>query len=426
MRVGIVLKWMTMSGGTQRAALEFARLLLREGHAVTFYTTACDRSHCFPALINEMPVVSLGRSGPAPRQKRQRLAVRSGVMTLLAYAAARVERGVASLALARRIDPSTDVLVGFDNSVSEVLWLARKRHNLATAWVCVDLPPSFRVGIATRAGAVRGRSVARLLESPERWAERWLAQQCSMLIVHATKNRELVRLLLRRDAQLIFPGVNTQQFHPRPKAPLGGRTLAVACVSSFAPYRRFEDLITAVRTLNDWGCDCRLTLAGDESLDLGYASSLHQLVETLELQSVVLFRGTLDEKELLELYQNADVFVWPNHNQSWGLAVVEAMACGTPVVVSRTAGVSEILTNRVNALIVDPLDPLAIAGALRELAADNDLRSTMAKMGLVRARELSWASHAGEMLNLVNALQSRRNDELASGLGRTHIGSGRP
>lgn len=167
-------------------------------------------------------------------------------------------------------------------------------------------------------------------------------------------------------------------------------------------------------------------MAGDESLDLGYASSLHQLVETLELQSVVQFRGTLDEKELLELYQNADVFVWPNHNQSWGLAVFEAMACGTPVVVSRTAGASEILTNRVNAFVVDPLDPLAIAGALRELAADNDLRSTMAKMGLARARELSWASHAGEMLNLVNALQSQRNDELASGLGRTPIGSGRP
>jgi glycosyltransferase involved in cell wall biosynthesis len=88
------------------------------------------------------------------------------------------------------------------------------------------------------------------------------------------------------------------------------------------------------------------------------------------------------------LYRLADVFVFPSLYEGFGLPPLEAMASGTPVVTSNVSSLPEVAGDA--ALLVDPRDPDAIAGAVRMVLTDRTLREDLRRRGLARARNFSW------------------------------------
>ena len=98
------------------------------------------------------------------------------------------------------------------------------------------------------------------------------------------------------------------------------------------------------------------------------------------------------------MYREHDIFLFPNHLQSWGLAVFEAMSSGVPVVVSQTAGAAEVLADRDTALIVPPKSPSAIAAAVAVLVQDPALFAHMSEGGraFVESR-MSWSRFTDDM-----------------------------
>ena len=129
-------------------------------------------------------------------------------------------------------------------------------------------------------------------------------------------------------------------------------------------------------------------------------------VERLGLEGQVAFLGHVPEEDLPALYTAADLFVLPSLYEGFGLPVLEAMACGTPVVCSHAASLREVAGDA--ARYVDPRDPEAMAEVLREAWEDPDLRAALRARGLARAASFSWRRTAEETLALYDALLAER------------------
>jgi alpha-1,3-rhamnosyl/mannosyltransferase len=118
--------------------------------------------------------------------------------------------------------------------------------------------------------------------------------------------------------------------------------------------------------------------------------------EELNLGKAVLFLGPVAEGDLPALYSGAVLFVFPTEYEGFGLPVLEAMGCGTPVACSNTSSLPEVAGDA--ALMFDPTSVEAIAAVLHRLLADADLRTDLRKRGLRRSEQLSWGGAAQQTL----------------------------
>lgn len=127
-----------------------------------------------------------------------------------------------------------------------------------------------------------------------------------------------------------------------------------------------------------------LVFTGDETTDL------KGQIESSELSSRVDFVGRVPESKLPSLYRGADAMIFPSLYEGFGLPVLEAMACGTPVVTSNVTAMPEIAGGA--ALLVDPTSVEQIARAMERILLDSALRQHLRSKGLTRASEFSWES----------------------------------
>jgi glycosyltransferase involved in cell wall biosynthesis len=107
--------------------------------------------------------------------------------------------------------------------------------------------------------------------------------------------------------------------------------------------------------------------------------------------------GAVAEPDLPAIYSAASLFAFPSLFEGFGLPVLEAMACGTPVVCSSATSLPEVAGDA--ALLVDPLDVDAIASAMDRVLSDQSLASTLRSRGVDRAAEFTWARTARETLD---------------------------
>ncbi len=128
-------------------------------------------------------------------------------------------------------------------------------------------------------------------------------------------------------------------------------------------------------------------------------------VERLGLEGKVAFPGFIADEDLPALYNLAELFVFPSLYEGFGLPVLEAMACGTPVVCSNTSSLPEIVGDA--ALTFDPLDVTEIAAKIEEVLHNEALREEMREKGLQQAAKFSWERTAQETLEVYREVTSR-------------------
>ncbi|MDE3102317.1 MAG: glycosyltransferase family 4 protein [Chloroflexota bacterium] len=181
-------------------------------------------------------------------------------------------------------------------------------------------------------------------------------------------------------------------------------------VGVLVPRRRFEDLIEALALV----AGIRAVIIGTDQLDARYARSLRDAAARWNVVDRVAFVTTPPtDAELRLYYAAADMFVFPNEEQTWGLAVTEAMAAGLPCVVSSGAGVHEVLKDGSTALVVPPRSPRCLASAMDSFAADEGLRERIATEALrLVTTQLSWRAFA---LSVLTSYPVGRNTPTSSG-----------
>jgi glycosyltransferase involved in cell wall biosynthesis len=130
-------------------------------------------------------------------------------------------------------------------------------------------------------------------------------------------------------------------------------------------HRRFEDLIEAISLLSD-DPKIHALICGSDHVDRAYAERLSTQIVARDLsERVTLPRRSLSEAELKDAYAAADVFAILSQRYAWGLAPLEAIASGTPVILTPGAGVYDILAGRPGVQAVPAQDPQATAEAIR-------------------------------------------------------------
>lgn len=129
-----------------------------------------------------------------------------------------------------------------------------------------------------------------------------------------------------------------------------------------------------------------------------HAEELRRRAVELDVLPTVLFTGYLPFGELHHLLCGADAFVLPSRYEGFGLPVLEAMACGVPVIAADTASLPEVVGDA--GLLVSPEDPLALAGTLERLLADPALRRVLRDRGLSRSAKFTWEETARKTLTV--------------------------
>ena len=128
---------------------------------------------------------------------------------------------------------------------------------------------------------------------------------------------------------------------------------------------------------------------------------LDALIAALDLGPAIVETGIVDEEELPGLYAGADAFLYPTLYEGFGLPVVEAMACGTPVLTSSTSALQEIAGGY--AYLVDPMDVDAITGGIVVLTTDPKIREDFRELGRKRALDFNWDKAAEKTLEVYAA-----------------------
>jgi glycosyltransferase involved in cell wall biosynthesis len=228
---------------------------------------------------------------------------------------------------------------------------------------------------------------------------------------------DLARHCARRDpVPVVYHGVDSARFHPRRCAELRPRALKTLALTPDG----FHLLLIG----NDWkqkgleillGALCRvarpslrLLVVGEDRPELFVAA-----VRRRRLEGRVRFLPPRSDVELY--YAAADAYVAPSLEDAFALPVLEAMACGLPVIVSRRAGASEIVSDGVDGLILkDPRDPAELAEHIGRINADEDLRRRLGERAAETARRYTWERNAEEMHSIfTETLQERRRAQTA-------------
>jgi glycosyltransferase involved in cell wall biosynthesis len=183
-------------------------------------------------------------------------------------------------------------------------------------------------------------------------------------------------------------------------------------VSTIEPRKNIGGLLQAFHHLRTKYnlTDTALVLAGKQ----GWLSEkVYETVETLGLQDSTFFVGRVTDEELHHLYVGARCHVHPAFYEGFGLPPLEAMACGTPTVVSNTSSLPEVVGDA--ALLVDPNNWEEMAVAIHRLLTDSDLHAEMRQKGLQRAAVFSWSRAAAETLDVYQAVVEGQRVQVAPG-----------
>ena len=170
-------------------------------------------------------------------------------------------------------------------------------------------------------------------------------------------------------------------------------------VGRINPRKNLLRLIEAFSILRRKGSPHNLVIVGKQDFR---ADLVLQKVKDLSLEDAVVFAGYVDWDDVPVFYNAADVFVYPSICEGFGLPVVEAMACGVPVVTSYGSSLEEVAGGA--AALADPLSVDSIANAIEPLLSHQELRTSLRDKGLKRVKDFDAARSAQQTIAVYHKL----------------------
>lgn len=225
-----------------------------------------------------------------------------------------------------------------------------------------------------------------------------------VLTISEHTRRDVIQLLHLPPERVVttYCGVGAS-FRPLPPAEIQAYRRArglperfILYLGTLEPRKNLPTLIRAYARLRSAGVGGHtLVLAGAPGWQ---HEAISRLLVAHRLGEHVRLLGYVDPEELALCYNAADLFVYPSLYEGFGLPVLEAMACGTPVVSSNAASLPEVVGEA--GLLVDPLDESQLAEAIGRALNDAGLRARLRQAGLERARRFSWTAMAEQTLDI--------------------------
>jgi glycosyltransferase involved in cell wall biosynthesis len=296
-------------------------------------------------------------------------------------------------------------------------WSVRE-HAVAGGW---PTPlPAERAGLATVLAAVPDGAVVLLDGLIASAVPDVLAPEAARLrlavLLHMPLGDEAERVVLAAARAVITTGTSTGQrlleeyglpadrvhvatpgVDPAPLAPGSAAGSELLCVAAVTPHKGHDVLVEALATIADppFSCVC----AGSLSRDVAFVGRLRERIRAAGLADRVRLAGALTADDLDAAYAAADLLVLASHGETYGMVVTEALARGTPALLTEVGGLPDTLGRAPDGsrpgLLVPPGDPAALAAALRGWLTDSDLRHQLRHAAQARRATLaSWTATA--------------------------------
>lgn len=160
------------------------------------------------------------------------------------------------------------------------------------------------------------------------------------------------------------------------------------------PHKNLKRLLEAFRILKSQGRREKLVLAGKED----HRYPLENVAKEMGLEGEIIFTGYVSKNELVMLYNASEIFIFPSLYEGFGLPILEAMACGKPVITSNCSSIPEVAGD--SALFVDPYNVMEIAGAIGRVLDNEQLKKNLSEKALQRPKIFSWTKCAYETLGV--------------------------
>lgn len=220
-----------------------------------------------------------------------------------------------------------------------------------------------------------------------------------------TKN-DLVKLFGINETKIkvIHPGIDHKHFNPnipteklrelRNRFSLPGDFILF--LNTIEPRKNLDNLIKSFELMKH---DCHLVIAGRQGWKY---NKIFNLINNSKKSAKIKYIGYVDEADKPALIKLAKMLVYPSLYEGFGFQALEAMAVGTPTMVSSVAALPEVTDGA--ALLVNPYNISEMAAGLDLLLADDKLRASFVEKGIKRAGEFSWEKTAGEVLKELNNL----------------------
>jgi glycosyltransferase involved in cell wall biosynthesis len=258
--------------------------------------------------------------------------------------------------------------------------------------------PACRI-VARATRGLRARHVWHVHDMPD-WLEgasfaayarrvqmRHLAR-CSrpLFIACSEAARRLTRSGLRlhqKEIVTVTNGIDVMEFSPvKATCSNAGPKVRIIMTSAFRPLKGHSCLVDAAELMRSRGLSFGIVLAGDTDSDTGRA--IREAVKRRRLTDLIRFAGHV--ADVPAALRASDIFVLPSESEALGLSIVEAMACGLPVVATNVGGIPEIILEGKTGFLVSPRNAYALASKLSELVKSQPLRIRMGLQGVERAR----------------------------------------
>lgn len=172
----------------------------------------------------------------------------------------------------------------------------------------------------------------------------------------------------------------------------------VLYIASSLPHKNYERLLEAFKIVSEKDKEIKLVLIG--ARDYGQ-NSISKKIDSLGLKDRVSFLGWLPFEDIPVIYSASEAFVFPSLHEGFGIPIIEAFACGVPVVCSNIEPLIEVAGGA--ARLVDPYDANAIAEGIASVLSDKGLRERLIGAGIKRAADFSWEKTARDTLSIVDS-----------------------
>ena len=253
-------------------------------------------------------------------------------------------------------------------------------------------------------------------ETPERQqVERELIADTDRVVAFSPHERDSMVRLYGGDAEritLVPCGVDLSRFQPLERSEarlrLGLNGEKVLLFVGRMEELKGLDLLVHTAAQMETGDGIRVLVVGGDDGKQGEGERIRRLAHDLEVEDVFDFVGRVDQAELPVYYSAADVCVVPSFYESFGLAALESMACGTPVVASRVGGLSTVVQHGRTGYLKSWRCPEAFANSVEMILSSKALQDSMGDAARRRAQDMSWERVAERMLAIYEDEQSGR------------------
>lgn len=306
--------------------------------------------------------------------------------------------------------------------IEVIEWLIKARHHyrhllennnynlvhaffgFPTGWLCYRSADELPYIISLRGSDVPGQHARLQLDykilSPV-FRGIWESADAIVANSHGLKNRAL-KFLPSVLIEVIPNGVDLNLFTPAENKPRDTK-LKLLTVGRLSVTKRLELLIDAVRILRDTNYNVHLTVVGGGPLQ----NRLKTLVAVEKLEACVEFTGRIEQENLPSIYRQNDIFVSATLQEGMSNAMLEAMACGLPIVTTACEGIEELIAD--NGIVVGQPNAQAIADAVKLIADDESLYNKMCAQARSRAEQFNWKIVADQYLQLYFNINRRYN-----------------